>query len=113
MIKGRYADYIIQVKKCGTLIVEVKVIVLLILQKNMYIKLHGANEGMEFALLTNGKNLSSTKYYLGKPIDARRIFSIDISDSSNFKNAADYLQSFTEKVQLNTPLNFFGIDAKL
>ena len=62
---------------------------------------------MEFALLTNGKNLSSTKYYLGKPIDARRIFSIDISDSSNFKNAADYLQYLHRESTIKYSFKFF------
>jgi len=91
--QGTYADYVIQVNKERHFLVEVKALSFDLSEKHLRQTInYGANEGIEYALLTNGKEIEFYKILFDKPIDARRIFSIDLSDSSNFKNATDYLQ---------------------
>src|SRR5690606_4966733 len=53
---------------------------------------YGANEGIEYALLTNGKNFEFYKIIFDKPISSRLIFSVDLSDASGLKEAMGYLQ---------------------
>lgn len=93
MIKGTYADYVIQVDKTRHFLVEVKALSFELSEKHLRQTInYGANEGIEYALLTNGKNFEFYKIIFEKPISSRLIFSIDLSDLSGLRNAAAYLQ---------------------
>ncbi len=93
MIKGTYADYVIQVNNIRHFLVEVKALSFALSEKHLRQTInYGANEGIEYALLTNGRDFEFYKILFDKPIEARRIFSFDLSNTSSLKPAADYLQ---------------------
>lgn len=93
MIKGTYADYVIQVNKNRHFLVEVKALSFQLSEKHLRQTVnYGANEGIEYALLTNGKNFEFYKIIFEQPISSRLIFAIDLSDAATLKNAANHLQ---------------------
>jgi hypothetical protein len=93
MIKGTYADYVIQVNNVRYFLVEVKALSFDLSDKHLRQTInYGANEGIEYALLTNGRNFEFYKILFEKPIEARKIFEIDISDGSTIKSSAEYFQ---------------------
>lgn len=93
MIKGTYADYVIQIDKTRHFLVEVKALSFELSDKHLRQAInYGANEGIEYALLTNGKNFEFYKIIFDKPISSRLIFSMDLSDVAILKEATDYMQ---------------------
>jgi len=93
MIKGTYADYVIQVDKTRHFLVEVKALSFELSEKHLRQTInYGANEGIEYALLTNGKHFEFYKIIFEKPISSRLMFAIDLSDATALKEATNYLQ---------------------
>jgi hypothetical protein len=93
MIKGTYADYVIQVDKKRYFLVEVKALSFELSEKHLRQTInYGANEGIEYALLTNGKSFEFYKIIFEQPISARLIFNVDLNEASRLKDAANYLQ---------------------
>jgi len=93
MIKGTYADYVIQVNTIRHFLVEVKALSFQLSEKHLRQTVnYGANEGIEYALLTNGRNFEFYKIIFAQPIASHLIFSLDLSDAAVLKHAAGYLQ---------------------
>jgi hypothetical protein len=93
LIKGTYADYVIQIKGIRHFLVEVKAFSLELSEKHLRQAInYGANEGIEWALLTNGKQFELYKILFNKPIESRKVFSIDLSDNTQLKINAGFLQ---------------------
>ena len=93
MIRGTYADYVIQIKGIQHFLVEVKSLSLQLSDKHLrQATNYGANEGIDWVLLTNGKNFDFYKIIFGKPIEARKIFSVDLSDKDKIKESADFIE---------------------
>lgn len=93
MIKGTYADYVVQVNSKRHFLVEVKALSFDLSDKHLRQTInYGANEGIEYALLTNGRDFEFYKILFTQPIEARKIFDINLSDTSTLKDAAEYLQ---------------------
>lgn len=93
MIKGTYADYVIQTNGVRHFLVEVKALSFQLSEKHLRQTVnYGANEGIEWALLTNGKHFDFYKILFNKPIESRKIFSVDLSDAVTIKTAANNLQ---------------------
>lgn len=93
MIKGTYADYVVQTKGIRNFLVEVKALSYDLSDKHLRQTInYGANEGIEWALLTNGRNFEFYKILFNKPIESRKIFSVDLSDASTFKSSIEQLQ---------------------
>ena len=93
MIKGTYADYVIQTGGLRHLLVEVKAYSLQLSEKHLRQTInYGANEGIEWALLTNGKQFDFYKILFNKPIEARKIFSVDLTDATALKDQVEWLQ---------------------
>lgn len=93
MIKGTYADYVIQINKTRHFLVEVKALSFQLSEKHLRQTVnYGANEGIEYALLTNGRNFEFYKIIFAQPISSHLIFSLDLSDAAGLKNAASLLQ---------------------
>src|ERR1700742_440601 len=62
MIKGTYADYVIQINGVQHFLVEVKALSLQLSEKHLRQTInYGANEGVEWALLTNGRQFDFYK----------------------------------------------------
>ena len=98
MIKGTYADYMIQVAGKRYFLVEVKAFSLTLNESHLRQAInYGANEGIEWALLTNGKQFDFYKILFEKPIQHKRVFSVDLTESSSIKNAVDILQYISKE----------------
>ena len=105
MIRGTYADYVIQLKGVRHFLVEVKSLSFELSDKHLrQATNYGANEGIEWVLLTNGKNFDFYKILFNKPIEAIKVFSTDISETSSFKVAAEFLQYLTKTSVANKGL---------
>ena len=86
MIKGTYADYVVQLNGIRHFLVEVKAYSLELSEKHLRQTVnYGANEGIEWALLTNGRSFDFYKILFNKPIESRKVFSIDLTNVSNYK----------------------------
>ena len=97
MIKGTYADYVVQIEKTRHFLVEVKALSFQLSEKHLRQTInYGANEGIEYALLTNGKCFQFYKILFEKPIDSRLLFSFDLSDPNDYNKAVHYLQYLTK-----------------
>ncbi len=93
MIKGTYADYVVQLKGVRHFLVEVKSLSLNLSESHLRQAVnYGANEGIEWALLTNGRCFDFYKILFNKPIESRKVFSIDLSDPKQFKEALEVVQ---------------------
>ena len=93
MIKGTYADYVIQIGGKRHFLVEVKALSLNLSANHLRQSInYGAHEGIDFVLLTNGKVFELYKVLFEKPISQELIFSLDFSELSNLKVIADQLQ---------------------
>ncbi len=93
MIKGTYADYVVQIKGVRHFLVEVKALSLNLNEAHLRQAVnYGANEGIEWALLTNGKCIEFYKILFNKPIESRKVFSIDLSDVVQLKKGLEVIQ---------------------
>lgn len=107
MIRGTYADYMIQTKGVRHFLVEVKALSLQLSDKHLRQAInYGANEGIEWALLTNGKCFDFYKILFNKPIEARRIFSLDLSDPLQLKGCVEVIQFLHKDSVTNKGLDF-------
>lgn len=99
MIRGTYADYVIQVKGKRYFIVEVKAMGLELSEKHLRQAVnYAANEGIEWALLTNGRCFDFYRVIFDKPIESRKVFSADLTDESQLKLALESLQFITKSI---------------
>jgi hypothetical protein len=93
MIKGTYADYVVQTKGLRHFLVEVKSLSFDLSGKHLRQAInYGANEGIEYALLTNGKKFDFYKIILSKSIEEIKVFSLDLSNATELKNCLNVLQ---------------------
>ena len=97
-IKGEYADYVVQLKRKKHFVVEVKSIELDINEKHLRQSLaYAANEGIDWILLLNGREVQLYRVNFGKPITTTLIFKLNLMDSDDFKKAPDLLWNLTKK----------------
>lgn len=93
MIKGTYADYVIQTKGIRHFLVEVKSLSLNLSDKHLRQAInYGANEGIEWAMLANGRQFELYKILFNKPIESRKVFSFNLTDQSKLNDIADIFQ---------------------
>lgn len=106
MIKGTYADYVVQIKGTRHFLVEVKALSLDLSDKHLRQAInYGANEGIEWALLTNGKQFDFYRILFEKPIEARKVFSLDLCDGTKLKQYVDVIQYLTKDCVINKGLD--------
>lgn len=93
MIKGTYADYIVQIGGKRHFLVEVKAFSIDLSDKHLRQAInYGANEGIDWAILTNGRQFQLYKILFEKPISEKLIFEIDFTaDDFNAKAALEQL----------------------
>lgn len=106
MIRGTYADYIVQVRGKRFFIVEVKAMPIELSAKHLRQAVnYAANEGIEWALLTNGKKFDFYRIIFDKPIGYRQVFSLDLSDESKLKLSVEYIQYLTKPLVVHRGLD--------
>lgn len=107
-IRGEYADYVIQLARKKHFVVEVKAIQLDLNEKHLRQSVnYAANEGIDWIILTNGKEVDVYKVIFSKPIESRKIFSFDLSNLEDFKKAPEFLIYLTKKSVLRSELEDF------
>lgn len=107
MIRGTYADYVVQIKGERYFLVEVKALSLSLSDKHLRQAInYGANEGIDWALLTNGKEINFYKILFNKPIESKLVFKIDVGDPTKLKEAAEYLQHLHRDAVVKKSLEF-------
>lgn len=105
MISGTYADYIIQVDRKKHLVIEVKAIQIDLSDKHLRQAVnYAANEGIDWVLLTNGRQFELYKVIFKKPITQKRIFSINLKDEKDLKEASKLLILLQRKFLLRGDL---------
>jgi hypothetical protein len=105
LIRGAYADYIVQLKGKPCFLVEAKKLGIDLSEKHLrQARQYCADEGIEWALLSNGRNLELYRIIAEntKPlkINDRLVFSIDLSDISQIKENLLLLQ-FLHKLSVS------------
>jgi len=92
MIRGTYADYVLQINGNRHILIEVKGFSLELSGKHLRQAInYGANEGIEWAILTNARKIDLYKIIFEKPIESKKVFSIDLTDQSAFKENVEFL----------------------
>lgn len=107
-IRGEYADYVVQVGRKKHFVVEVKSIQIDLNQKHLRQSLnYAANEGIDWILLLNGRQVEVFKVNFGKPIASKLAFSLDLLDKDDFKSAAELLVYLTKRSVMKSELDDF------
>lgn len=97
-IKSEYADYVIQLKRKKHFVVEVKSIELDLNERHLRQSLaYAANEGIDWILLMNGREVQLYRVNFGKPISTTLIFKIDFMNNDDLKKAPGLLWYLTKR----------------
>src|SRR3990167_8490981 len=97
-IRGEYADYVIQVGRKKRFVVEVKSISLDLNEKHLRQSLnYAANEGIDWILLLNGRQIELYKVNFSKPIKSTIVLSFDLIDNDDFKIAPEFISYLTKR----------------
>lgn len=100
-IKGTYADYVIQLNRKKPMVVEVKSIALDLNENHLRQALgYAANEGVDWILLTNGRQIELYRVLFTKPINVKKTLSINLADINEIKANVDYIYLLSKKAVL-------------
>jgi hypothetical protein len=106
MIKGTYADYVVQINGARHFLVEVKALSLALSNKHLRQAIeYAANEGVEWVVLTNGRLLQLYKVIFARPIEFKVVFEVDLSDPDSVKGCLECLQYLHRDAVLKKGLN--------
>lgn len=107
-IRQEYADYVIQLKRKKHFVVEVKSIDIDINEKHLRQSLsYAANEGIDWILLMNGRQIELYRVNFGKPISTTLIYKLDLLDKDDFAKAPEQLWYLTRKAVERNELEEF------
>jgi predicted type IV restriction endonuclease len=110
IINGTYADYIIQLDRKKRVVIEVKAIQIDLSEKHLRQAInYAANEGIDWVLLTNGKQFELHRVIFKKPITHKRIFSFNLTEKDHFKESIEYFPLLTKKAMLKDELDDFWL----
>jgi hypothetical protein len=97
-IRSEYADYVVQLKRKKHFVVEVKSIGLDLSIKHLRQSLsYAANEGIDWILLLNGREIQLYRVNFGKPVTTTLIYRLDLLDNDDFKKCPELLWYLTKK----------------
>lgn len=97
-IRGEYADYVIQLARKKHIVIEVKSIQIDLNDRHLRQSLsYAANEGIDWILLFNGKQIKLFRVLFGKPISYHSVFEYDLADLSVLKKAATEIVNISKK----------------
>lgn len=92
-IKGLKADYLVQLKGKPRFLIEAKSFATDLKAKHLnQVSLYAAKNGMEWVLVSNGRHYDLHKIILGKSLETRKVFSVDLTDPKKFQESLDALQ---------------------
>jgi len=97
-IRSEYADYVVQLKRKKHFVVEVKSIGLDLSEKHLRQSLsYAANEGIDWIVLLNGREIQLYRVNFGKPVTTTLIYKLDLIDGDDFKKCPELLWNLTKK----------------
>jgi hypothetical protein len=97
-IKGEYADYIVQLKRKKHFVVEVKAMEIDLSERHLRQAMaYASNEGIDWIMLTNGRQVQLYRVIFGKPMTNHLIFSHDLADLTVMKKAANDLINISRR----------------
>jgi len=97
-IRGEYADYVIQLARKKHIVIEVKSIQIDLNDRHLRQSLsYAANEGIDWILLFNGKQIKLYRVLFGKPISFHQVFDYDLMDLTTIKQAASEIAYLSKK----------------
>lgn len=107
-IRSEYADYVIQLKRKKHFVVEVKSIELDLNDKHLRQSLsYAANEGIDWILLLNGRQIQLYRVNFAKPVTTTLIYKLDLLDNDDFKKAPSLLWYLSKKAVEKGDLEVF------
>ena len=107
-IRATYADYVIQIEKKQRMVIEVKAMELDLSDKHIRQAVHyGADEGIDWVLLTNGREFSLYRVIFSKPINYKQVFYFNIQDLNEFKKSLSVFEYLTKKCLVGGDLERF------
>lgn len=107
-IRSEYADYVIQLKRKKHFVVEVKSIQLDLNERHLNQSLaYAANEGIDWILLTNGRQIQLYRVNFNKPITTTLIYKFDLMNNDDLKKAPAHLWFLTKKALEHGELESF------
>ena len=96
-ICSEYADYVIQLKRKKHFVVEVKSIEIDINDKHLRQSLsYAANEGIDWILLLNGREVQLYRVNFGKPVSTTLIYKLNLMHEDDVKKAAPLIWNLTK-----------------
>jgi hypothetical protein len=97
-IRSEYADYVVQLKRKKHFVVEVKSIGLDLSEKHLRQSLsYAANEGIDWILLLNGREIQLYRVNFGKPVTTTLIYKLDLLNTEDFKKCPELLWNLTKR----------------
>lgn len=97
-IRSEYADYVVQLKRKKHFVVEVKSVGLDLNDKHLRQSLsYAANEGIDWILLLNGREIQLYRVNFGKPVTTTLIYKLDLLNKDDYKKCAELLWNLTKK----------------
>lgn len=97
-IRGEYADYVIQLARKKHFVIEVKSIQLDLNSKHLRQSVsYAANEGIDWIVLFNGKQVQLYRLIFAKPISVQLVFSFDLSNLDDIKEASQHIIFLTKQ----------------
>lgn len=107
-IRSEYADYVVQLKRKKHFVVEVKSIDIDINDKHLRQSLsYAANEGIDWILLLNGRQIQLYRVNFGKPVTTTLIYKLDLLQTDDFKKAPEQLWYLCKKAVERNELESF------
>jgi predicted type IV restriction endonuclease len=96
-VRSEYADYVIQVSRKKHFVVEVKSIDIDINANHLRQSLsYAANEGIDWILLMNGREIQLYRVNFGKPVTTTLIYQLDLMKPDDFKKAPEQIWYLTK-----------------
>lgn len=105
-IRDTYADYVIQTARKKNFIVEVKAMQLDLNQRHIRQSMkYAVNEGIDWVVLTNGRQVQVYKVVFAKPVRHELFFDFDLTDLKQISKAGESLTYLTKKSTIKDELN--------
>lgn len=105
-IRDTYADYVIQTARKKNFIVEVKAMQLDLNQRHIRQSMeYAVNEGIDWVVLTNGRQVQVYKVIFAKPVRHELFFNFDLSDLKQINKVGESLAYLSKKSIQKDELN--------
>lgn len=105
-IRGTYADYVIQLARKKHIVIEVKSIQIDLSANHLRQAMgYAADEGIDWILLTNGRQVKLYRVIFGKPVTRHLVFEHDLTDLAGIKKAAHDIGYLSKTSILKGELN--------